>query len=400
MSDGLKEFINDIPFEQFLGHAKQHDIVIWGKGAIGEKTLDVLQKKGYKISGVIDKDTTMGVWHDLAVQTPDYLKAKKGTVYCIIAIKEFQQDIEDYLNEMGYAEIEDYLFLFHKPTLIKSQQPYVDIYGNEWECDMGGVVRVPVTAYNCKIHIDSEVRFGCDFFVSNSTIIIKEKVSFGKGLICCYKDGKIEIGTGSQFGDDFMIECYSSSSVTVGTQVVFESDARLICYDDSSIGVGDKSYFKMHSTLVSLKNSVLKMGRACSTNRFFNCVTCFHGVIEIGEGFMASYYVSIYNNDGHPIFDIATAEQINKHRAIKISDHVWAGIKVTILSGADVGTACIIGANAVVNKRFPNNCTLGGIPSRIFRKNVTWEVSMDSQADKQYWNFTEELLTDRGHLNI
>lgn len=381
------EFISDIPFEKYLGRGKERDIFIWGKGSIGEKALNVLQKKGFQIAGVVDRDAALNVWHDITVKTPDYLKEKKGKIYCIIAIKEFQQTIEDYLLEEGYEEIEDYLFLFHKPTRIPAQPSYVDVYGNEWLGNVGGVF--PVTAYNCKIHIDSQCKFECDFLACNSTITINENVSFGKGMIYCYKEGKLEIGEDSHFEEDCLIECYEGSTVSVGSHVRFESDAQLVCQDDSSIVVGDGCHFRRHSTLVALKNGILKMGRFCSLNRFFSCATHFSGAIEIGEGFMAARYVAIYNNDGHPIFDVVTGKQINSHRSIKISNHVWAGLKVTILSGADVGAACIIGANSIVNKKFPNNCTLAGMPAKILHENVTWEGSVDSRADERYWNLTE-----------
>ena len=339
---------------------------------------------------MIDKDTTVKVWHDIEIKQPDHLKGKKGKVYCIIAIKEFQQDIEDFLIRGGYAEAEDYLFLFHKPTVIKSQQPYVDIYGNEWEGDAG--TRVPVTAYNCKIHIDSDVSFDCGFFVCNSTIVINEKVSFGKGTIFGNKGGKIEIGAESRFGDNFLLECYSGGSISIGAQVNFGLNAWVACYEESSLTVGDKCSFMANSLLASRSKSILKMGKKCAVNRFFYCVTFFDGVVEIGDGFLASIFVSVFNNDSHPIFDVATEEQINRRRTITIADHVWVGLKATILSGADVGAACVIGANAVVTKRFPNNCTLGGVPAKVLHKNVTWEVDLEREIDQRYLNFTEEIL--------
>lgn len=51
-----------------------------------------------------------------------------------------------------------------------------------------------------------------------------------------------------------------------------------------------------------------------------------------------------------------------------IEDNVWIGENVAILPNVTVGKGCIIGANAVVTKSFPENCVLGGNPAKIIRK--------------------------------
>lgn len=391
MRDGIKEFINEIPFEQFLKYAEKRDIVIWGKGAIGEKTLDVLSKKRYQISCAIDRDASLSRWHNMEVRRPDYLKGKKGKIYCIIAIKQFQQDIENYLKEIGYEEGKDYLFLFHKPTTIK-EQPHKDIYGNEWSGKVGS--GVSITAYNCKLHIDSDIEPICDFFASHSIVTIKEKTLLGKGAVYCYQDAHIEIDAESRLAENFLIECSNHSSISIGNNVNFASNATIVCHNDSIISIGDKCDFGLDVLLKSIENGVLKIGKVCSVRSYFKCATQFGGAIEIGDDFLVSFNVAILNNDAHPIFDVVTSKQINCGvRTIKIGAHVWAGIKSTILSGAYIGAGTIIGANSVVTKRFPNNCIIGGVPAKILRKNVAWKESLRSETDKRYWNLTEDTWT-------
>ena len=42
---------------------------------------------------------------------------------------------------------------------------------------------------------------------------------------------------------------------------------------------------------------------------------------------------------------------------------MWIGSNVTILDGVTVGENSVIAAGAVVNKSFPNNVIIGGIPA-------------------------------------
>jgi len=50
-----------------------------------------------------------------------------------------------------------------------------------------------------------------------------------------------------------------------------------------------------------------------------------------------------------------------------IEDNVWIGEGVCILPGVTIGKNCIIGANSVVNKSFPKNSVIAGIPARLIK---------------------------------
>ena len=41
---------------------------------------------------------------------------------------------------------------------------------------------------------------------------------------------------------------------------------------------------------------------------------------------------------------------------VVIGDNVWIGENVVILSGAEIGDGCIVGANSVISKKIPENC--------------------------------------------
>jgi acetyltransferase-like isoleucine patch superfamily enzyme len=50
---------------------------------------------------------------------------------------------------------------------------------------------------------------------------------------------------------------------------------------------------------------------------------------------------------------------------IAIGRNVWAGARVTVLSGVEIGDAAIIGAGAVVTSGVPPYAIVGGVPARF-----------------------------------
>ncbi len=445
MPDITKEFIRNIPLEKYLKNAENRKIVVWGNGKIGEKVLDVLQEKGYSVSYVVDKKQDISYTKQSISGTelkhPDCLRSETAKVYCIVAIRQYHPEIEEYLNEIGYEEISDYLFLFHKPTIVEYEQPYMDLYNNIIVGKVGTVVSI--TAYNSKLELYANVNSDFGIYVCDSDFGIGEDVvfdcSYKEGTdrsIYCYKNSKIQLGKNVCIPYTFWVECCNNSSIYIDKEVILKDKCTMLCFEKSDIQlgagghygvgfsmscrnnsqicvgkylnwtmgggiyclnnsrivIGDKFYVGKDSIITCRRQSSLIIGDDCSVQWFFICASEYEGTVVIKDRFMASYNVSIFNNDTHPIFFFVKAKQINRDRKIIISEHVWAGIKSTILSGAEIGQSCIIGANSVITKKFPNNCTLGGIPARILNKNMTWDVREEdiSNVDQKYNCLTEE----------
>ena len=62
--------------------------------------------------------------------------------------------------------------------------------------------------------------------------------------------------------------------------------------------------------------------------------------------------------------------------SVRIGDRVWIGENAVVLSGADIGDGCIIGANSVVSRKIPENSIVAGnnrIIKRFNEKTRSWE---------------------------
>lgn len=76
----------------------------------------------------------------------------------------------------------------------------------------------------------------------------------------------------------------------------------------------------------------------------------------------------IRDSDNHTIH----YDGFEKSKPIIIGNHVWIGMRATILKGVTIGDGAIIAAGAVVTKDVPARCLVAGVPARVIKENIEW----------------------------
>jgi maltose O-acetyltransferase len=112
-----------------------------------------------------------------------------------------------------------------------------------------------------------------------------------------------------------------------------------------NIEIGSNSYFNS-GKIASGKNSNVNIGKWCA----------------IG------YNVNIHAISHDP--DYSTGPENERpfvEESINIGDYTWIGSNTFILPGVKIGNNCVVGANAVVTKSFPDNSVIGGVPAKLIR---------------------------------
>lgn len=99
---------------------------------------------------------------------------------------------------------------------------------------------------------------------------------------------------------------------------------------------------------------------------------CFFGAaggIEIGEDVVAGQFIR-FHSENHNYSDTnrLIKNQGVTHKGIKIGNNCWIGAGAVFLDGTELGDGCVVAANAVVNKKFPDNSVIGGVPAKLIRK--------------------------------
>lgn len=91
--------------------------------------------------------------------------------------------------------------------------------------------------------------------------------------------------------------------------------------------------------------------------------------LEIGADTIIAHNVTIVteNHGINPESNIPYAKQALSSKPIHIGKNCWIGANVCILPGGNLGDNCIVAANAIVNKSFPSNVMIGGIPAKIIK---------------------------------
>ena len=125
---------------------------------------------------------------------------------------------------------------------------------------------------------------------------------------------------------DVFAEQKFTPSLTVGDYVSMNNNVHIGCINKISIG-----------------NNVLFASNIFITVRF-------HGNLDQSELNLAPYIRSLHSKG-----------------EVTIMDDLWIGENVSIMPNVTIGKSCVIGANSVVTKSFPDFSVIAGSPAKLIR---------------------------------
>ena len=108
-----------------------------------------------------------------------------------------------------------------------------------------------------------------------------------------------------------------------------------------------------------------------------------HEFLVLGDDCIFSYDTVLYNTDGHPIYAIDGDEPLNRAHQIKLGKRIWVAHSVVVLKNVELGNNLILGRGALINKScLQDNCVLAGMPARVVKENVRWELPFPAVGEK------------------
>lgn len=135
------------------------------------------------------------------------------------------------------------------------------------------------------------------------------------------------------------------------------------CLDRARIECLDTYFNERFSPELSIGHNVI-----INKNFHLGCIN----KIVIGNNvlFASNIYITDhhhgYSDERDATIPPAKRKLISKG-GVFIEDDVWVGENVVIMPNVTIGKGCVIGANSVVTKSFPEYCVIAGAPARLLR---------------------------------
>lgn len=195
-------------------------------------------------------------------------------------------------------------------------------------------------------------------------------------------------------GQEVPYEPVAGLSITItgnANTVIVELPSKFI--STSIVMNGDNNYcsikptrhrFIRHTSFGMENGGIITVGSGISVYRNLNVVAKSGRRVDIGNECMFARDIIIRNNDGHTITDLLTGEILNAPEDIKLHDKVWVGTRAMIMKGSEIQEGSIVGAMALVNKKFDeSNIIIAGVPAKKIRGNICWDrADFDSYVAK------------------
>ena len=182
------------------------------------------------------------------------------------------------------------------------------------------------------------------------------------------------------------IVCFKNKTLLKNSNVIIEGSNNILYINKETLLTNSYIKIKGNNNRISIgsncclknliidmknENSVIKIGDKTTIEE--SRVTSFEPYkIEIGEDCMFSADIVIMNTDVHRIYDVDTGLKTNQGKEISIGNHVWLGIRTTVLKGVSIGDNSIVAAGSIVTKDVKANTIVSGNPAKQIKENKNW----------------------------
>ncbi|MBC7398476.1 MAG: acyltransferase [Mucilaginibacter sp.] len=164
---------------------------------------------------------------------------------------------------------------------------------------------------------------------------------------------QVSAGKNLILDDNVSINALSTNGITLGDNVSIARDCILFCtgiiaHKGTGIIIGDRTGIGARAFLAG------------------------QGGITVGDDVITGPNIQIFSeNHNFSDLQLTIKEQSVTKQAVVIGNNCWLGGGVTILAGVTIGDGCVVAAGSVVNKSFPANSIIAGVPAKLIKSRET-----------------------------
>lgn len=169
------------------------------------------------------------------------------------------------------------------------------------------------------------------------------------------------------------IKIQKNNQVNIGKNVGISGCQVIIKGNNNTLIIGNSARLRDIIIEIVGENCQIEIGDSCVIGHgsYLSAKENDTSLI-IGKNCMFSRNVNILTSDGHPIYQ--NGIKLNPAKSITINDHVWLADNVTVLKGVSIGSGCVIGIHSLVTKSIYKNSVAVGIPAKIIKNQIEWEL--------------------------
>lgn len=206
-----------------------------------------------------------------------------------------------------------------------------------------------------------------------------ERIGVGYILRICWKYGwmmirgkLLSVGRPRIAGSVFVgrgVQLWEKRYLTLGAKTKLHDRVKIDALSTDGVVIGDNCVLG-RNTCIECTGSLQYLGKGVTigngTTFGSDCFFGAAGGIRIGNDVMAGQFVR-FHSENHNFKDHnkLIKDQGVTHKGIEIGNNCWIGAGVVFLDGAKIGDGCVVAANAVVTKQFPDNSVIGGVPAKV-----------------------------------
>lgn len=204
---------------------------------------------------------------------------------------------------------------------------------------------------------------------------------------------EIIIEAGATIYPHVVILAEGSSCIRIGADAEIQGGAFILADGRSRIDLGCNVQLENHVSMHAETGGIIRFEKDVQVSARTNLASSNRGMLLLGEGTsinvggylsaargselrlgkynMLSLFVKMQTGV-HDIVDRETGAVRTNRSSICTGNHVWIGMGATFVAGANVGEDSVVGASAVVTKKFPPHCTIAGNPAHILHEGISW----------------------------